>query len=45
VTERPTEREVDYVRRFAPTESVGRNMRVELSIENTLKTAQRRGKQ
>jgi glutaconate CoA-transferase, subunit B len=43
-TERPTDREIDFVRRFAPTESVGRNMRVELSIENVLNRAGARGK-
>ena len=36
ITERPTDREVDFVRRFAPAESVGREIRTELSIQKVL---------
>jgi len=43
-TERPTDKEIDFVRKFAPTESVGRNMRIELSIENAITRARNRGK-
>lgn len=31
-TERPTDEEIDFVRRFAPTESIGRNLANELAI-------------
>jgi glutaconate CoA-transferase subunit B len=43
-TDRPTDDEIAFVRRFAPTESVGRNLRTELAIENALNRAKRRGK-
>jgi len=43
-TDRPTDEEIAFVRRFAPTESVGRNLRTELAIENALNRAKRRGK-
>jgi len=43
-TERPTEREIDFVRHFAPTESIGRSMRTELSIEHAFNRAKKRGK-
>ena len=43
-TDRPTDEEIEFVRRFAPTESVGRNLRTELAIEHALNRAKRRGK-
>ena len=39
LTERPTDREIDFVRRFAPGESVGREMRTELVIQKVLDRA------
>jgi glutaconate CoA-transferase subunit B len=43
-TDRPKDEEIAFVRRFAPTESLGRNLRTELAIENALNRAKRRGK-
>jgi len=43
-TERPTDEEIDFVRRFAPTEAVGRKMMYELGAQNVLRKAQERGK-
>ncbi|HEY9161625.1 MAG TPA: CoA-transferase [Desulfomonilia bacterium] len=39
VTERPTDAEIDFVRRFAPTEAVGRKLMYELGISNALNKA------
>ena len=39
-TERPTDDEIDFIRRFAPTESVGKNIAVELAIAKMMKRAQ-----
>jgi glutaconate CoA-transferase subunit B len=41
-TERPTDEEIDFVRRFAPTESLGKNLATELVIANMTKRAQGR---
>ena len=38
-TERPTDDEIDFVRRFAPTESLGKNLANELAIANAEKRA------
>jgi glutaconate CoA-transferase subunit B len=38
-TERPTGEEIDFVRRFAPTESLGKNLANELAIANIEKRA------
>jgi glutaconate CoA-transferase subunit B len=43
-TERPTDEEIDFVRRFAPTEVVGRKLMFELGMTNAFKQAQERGK-
>ncbi len=43
-TERPTDAEINFVRRFAPTESVGRKMMYEMGMQNAIKQAQARGK-
>ncbi len=43
-TDRPTEREIGFVRRFAPTEAVGRKLMYELGLTNAFKKAQERGK-
>jgi len=43
-TARPTDAEIDFVRRFAPTEAVGRKMMYELGMANAMKQAQSRGK-
>ncbi|MFW6271962.1 MAG: CoA-transferase subunit beta [Desulfosalsimonas sp.] len=42
-TDRPTDQEIDFVRRLAPTESVGRKVKTELFIENALKKAGEKG--
>ena len=42
-TEPPTDEEIDFVRNFAPTESAGRGLTIELSIEAVLKRAGARG--
>jgi glutaconate CoA-transferase subunit B len=39
-TERPTDDEINFVRRFAPAESVGKNIAVELAIAKMMKRAQ-----
>ncbi len=44
VTDAPTDAEVDFIRRFAPTESVGRKIMYEFGVLNTFKKAQERGK-
>jgi glutaconate CoA-transferase, subunit B len=36
-TERPTDSEVDFVRRFAPSESLGKNLAMELALANMAK--------
>ena len=43
-TERPSDTEIDFVRRFAPTEVVGRKLMYELGMINAMKQAQTRGK-
>jgi glutaconate CoA-transferase subunit B len=43
-TERPSNAEIDFIRRFAPTETVGRKLMYELGMVNTIKKAQARGK-
>jgi len=43
-TERPTDREIDFVRQFAPTISMGREVATELTIDSVVKRAQQRGK-
>ncbi|MDD3248952.1 MAG: glutaconate CoA-transferase [Smithella sp.] len=43
-TERPTDAEIDFVRRFAPTEAVGRKLMYELGIGHSLNKALARGK-
>jgi glutaconate CoA-transferase subunit B len=43
-TERPSDVEIDFVRRFAPTEVVGRKMMYEMGMQNAIKQAQARGK-
>ena len=40
----PTEEEIDFVRSFAPTESVGRKLMYEFGINNAVKLAKERGK-
>ncbi|MFP3999629.1 MAG: CoA-transferase subunit beta [Desulfobacterales bacterium] len=42
-TDRPTDQEIDFVRRLAPSESVGRKVKTELFIENALKKAGEKG--
>jgi glutaconate CoA-transferase subunit B len=44
VTERPTDAEIDFVRRFAPAESLGREAATELAIAHALERAAARGK-
>ena len=44
VTERPTDAEIDFVRRFAPAESLGREAATELAIAHALERAEARGK-
>jgi len=41
----PTEKEVDFVRRFAPAQSAGRELAVELTIETVMERSRRRGKE
>jgi glutaconate CoA-transferase, subunit B len=43
-TEPPTDAEIEFVRRFAPTESVGRKLMYELGVANSFKVAIERGK-
>ncbi len=43
-TERPTDVEIDFIRRFAPTEAVGRKLMYELGIANALNKAMARKK-
>lgn len=43
-TERPTDEEIAFVRRFAPTEAVGRKLMYELGITNAFNKALARGK-
>ena len=43
-TEPPTDDEIDFVRRFAPTEVVGRKLMYELGVTNAFKKAELRGK-
>ena len=43
-TDAPTDAEIDFIRRFAPTESVGRKLMYELGVTNAFKKAQERGK-
>jgi glutaconate CoA-transferase subunit B len=43
-TEPPSDAEINFIRRFAPTESVGRKVMYELSIINAMKKAQTRQK-
>jgi glutaconate CoA-transferase subunit B len=43
-TDRPSDAEIDFVRRFAPTEVVGRKLMYELGLGNAFKKAQARGK-
>ena len=44
ITEAPTDREIDFVRRFAPTISLGRKLATELVVDHVIKRAQERGK-
>ena len=44
ITEAPTDREIEFVRRFAPTISMGRKLATELVVEHVIKRAQERGK-
>jgi glutaconate CoA-transferase subunit B len=44
VTPRPTDAEIDFVRRFAPAESLGREAATELAIAHAMERAQARGK-
>lgn len=41
-TEAPTEKEISFVRNFAPTESINRKIMYELAVINVLKKAQAR---
>jgi glutaconate CoA-transferase subunit B len=41
-TERPTDDEINFVRRFAPTESVGKNLANELAIASMAKQVKER---
>lgn len=43
-TDRPTDAEIDFIRRFAPTEAVGRKLMYELGLTNAFRKAQARGK-
>jgi len=43
-TERPTDREIDFVRYFAPVESAGRELMMELAVTSVFNHAQERGK-
>jgi glutaconate CoA-transferase, subunit B len=43
-TQRPTDAEIDFVRRFAPGEALGREVATELSITNLMAQAEKRGK-
>ena len=43
-TDRPSDAEIEFVRRFAPTEVVGRKLMYELGLSNAFKKAQARGK-
>lgn len=43
-TPRPTDEEIDFVRRFAPAESLGRKAATELAIDYAYKRARERGK-
>jgi len=43
-TPRPTDEEIAFVRRFAPTEAVGRKLMYELGITNVFRKAAERGK-
>ena len=42
-TELPSDAEIDFVRRFAPMEVVGRKLMYELGMSNAMKQAQARG--
>lgn len=44
VTPPPSDEEINFIRRFAPTESVGRKVMYELGIMNTFRKAAERGK-
>ena len=44
-TERPTDEEIDFVRRFAPSEALGRQVATELAIAHVTERARARGKQ
>ena len=43
-TDRPTDVEIDFIRRFAPTEAVGRKLMYELAIAHSFNKALARGK-
>jgi len=43
-TRRPEDREIEFVRRFAPAESLGRQVATELAIKHAYKRAKERGK-
>lgn len=43
-TERPGDEEIDFVRRFAPAESLGRSVSTELAIAHVMKRAKAKGK-
>ncbi|MBP7766782.1 MAG: glutaconate CoA-transferase [Deltaproteobacteria bacterium] len=38
-TERPTDEEIDFIRRFAPTESIGKNLAIELIVKRMMNQA------
>jgi glutaconate CoA-transferase subunit B len=44
LTERPTDQEIQFVRRFAPSEVVGRKLLMELGIGNLLRKNSARAK-
>jgi len=44
-TEPPSDEEIDFVRRFAPTQSAGRVLETELTINAVMERSQRRGKE
>lgn len=44
MTEAPTDEEIDFIRRFAPTEAVGRKIMYEYGVMNAFRKAQERGK-
>lgn len=43
-TKRPEDREIEFIRKFAPAESMGRQVSTELAIGHVMKRAKERGK-